>query len=467
MRKLFRSLQARYMLIVLSALGLFQVAYIGGAVAFTSLSNQLIPSNAPEYEAVEKKWHAAARSTPANPADMELLYKSWSEQFPEASMFWISGDGQLLSSWNVQYELPEQWSQSYVVSFMKSRYGKDPFTVVAFVGGEEQNGFVVIDLPRQLFQAPIASINDQFGIWLIVGILIIMSAFIVTSYLFFRNIRKRLLHLQNTMSMRDAEGLPVPIIVKRPDEIGQLEHAFNDMVKQLNNSRQREMNEEQIRRELIANLSHDIRTPLTKLRANAYTVSKFELPHEASAALQTMESSVRHIDELVDNLLAYTLLSSARYRYEPRQLQINRFLREHIAAWYAVFEQNGFDIDMRLGMLNTPVWEVDPIWMKRMFDNLLQNVLRHACDGKYVAIETEACQGYDAIRIVDHGQGIDSITDNKGAGIGLSIVHMMVEGMGLTWQHYRRHDEFIVEIRRPSSSAADTLDMSENNETTS
>jgi len=450
MRKLFRSLQAKYMIIIICALGLFQVAYIGGAIAFVGLSNQVDRSNTPEFEEVESSWHAAALQTSASEADIALLYKEWGERFPEASMFWISGDGQLLSSWNVTYELPQQWSPAYSVSFMKSRYGNDPFTVVAFVGGEEQNGFVVIELPRVLFQGPYMYIYDQFGVWLLLGVFIIMVIFITISYLFFRNIRRRLLHLQHAMSMRNADRLPEPINVKKPDEIGQLEHAFNDMVEQLNDGRQRELKEEQIRRELIANLSHDIRTPLTKLRANAYTVSKFKLPEEATAALQTMESSVRHIDELVDNLLAYTLLSSAQYRYEPTLLQIDRFLREHIAAWYAVFEQDGFVIDMRLSALHDPAWEVDPIWMKRMFDNLLQNVLRHARSGKYVAIETEACQGYDAIRIVDNGQGMDSMTDHKGAGIGLSIVHMMVEGMGLTWLHYRRHDEFIVEIRHQS-----------------
>jgi len=448
MRKLFGSLQAKYMIIILFALGLFQVAYIGGAIAFTSLSNQIDQSDTPEFEEVENSWHAAADRTAADEAGVEQLYKEWSERFPEAGMFWISSDGQLLSSWNVQVELQHQWSQADIVAFMKSRYGKDPYTVVAFVGGDEQNGFVVIELPRELFQSPYMHVYDQFGVWLLGGIFIILVIFIVISYLFFRSIRKRLLHLQHAMSRRNDDGLPEPIHVKRPDEIGQLEHAFNDMVGQLNDGRQRELNEEQIRRELIANLSHDIRTPLTKLRANAYTVSKFTLPDEASAALQTMDSSVRHIDELVDNLLAYTLLSSAQYRYEPKLLQIDRFLREHIAAWYAVFEQHGFEIDMRLSELHSTAWEVDPIWMKRMFDNLLQNVLRHACEGKYVAIETEACQGYDAIRIVDRGQGRDAMTDNKGAGIGLSIVQMMVEGMGLTWQHYRRNDEFIVEIRR-------------------
>lgn len=449
MRKLFGSLQAKYMVIILCALGLFQLTYIGGAIIFTGITNQMAQNDIPEYEKVENSWHQAASDTSATEEDVKLLYQKWSEQYPEAGMFWISQDGQLLSSWNVQYELPQQWSQSDIVSFMKSRYGKDPFTVVAFVEGKENNGFVVVELPRELFRDPYSDIFEKFGIWLLAGILIIVIVFIVISYLFFRNIRKRLLFLQRAMSKRNPDGLPVSIDVKKQDEIGQLEHSFNNMVEQLNDSRQRELNEEQIRRELIANLSHDIRTPLTKLRANAYTVSKYELPDGAAKALQTMDSSVRHIDELVDNLLAYTLLSSAQYRYEPTQLQINRFLREHIAVWYAVFEQNGFEIEMRLGELHVPTWEVDPIWMKRMFDNLLQNVLRHARDGKLVAIETEACEGYDAIRVVDRGQGMDGVTDNKGAGIGLSIVHMMVEGMGLTWQHYRRDEEFIIEIRHP------------------
>lgn len=448
-RKWFSSLQSKYMLIILVALVLFQLSYLLVVIVFTGISNQQENSDIPKYVDVEQSWHGSLRIVSDQPEEIDLVFSTWKKKYPEAAMFWVNGQGQLMDTLGIERELPEQWTSTYTISYMKESYGNDPYTVVAFISGEVDKGFAVIELPRYVFQPPAIDMIDRFGIWMLIGVTIVVVWFIVISYLFFRQIRKRLLRLQRAMSTRNNDELPVPITVKKSDEIGQLEHAFNRMVGELSESRRRELDEERIRRELIANLSHDIRTPLTKLRANAYTVSKFELPPEGSSALTALDSSVRHIDELVDNLLAYTLLSSEQYRYEPQELHMHRFLREHVAAWYAVFEQEGFEIEMKLEPLDQASWQVDPIWMKRIIDNLLQNVLRHAKEGRYVAIETEAFSGFDVIRIVDRGAGMDGNTAQKGAGIGLSIVDMMVEGMGLTWTSYHRDRQFVVELRHP------------------
>lgn len=76
---------------------------------------------------------------------------------------------------------------------------------------------------------------------------------------------------------------------------------------------------------------------------------------------------------------------------------------------------------------------VDPIWLGRVVDNLLQNVLRHAKSGGYVCVRTESTDRYDAIVISDRGKGMKNESHEAGAGIGLSIVDMMVKGMKLDW----------------------------------
>ncbi|GJM69821.1 hypothetical protein HMSSN036_20370 [Paenibacillus macerans] len=96
---------------------------------------------------------------------------------------------------------------------------------------------------------------------------IMLACFVLLSYLFFRNIRKRLLRLEAGMTHPGPSGLPSPIKEGRPDEIGRLEQAFNHMVYELQDSRQREREEEDLRKNLISQLSHDLRTPLTVLGA--------------------------------------------------------------------------------------------------------------------------------------------------------------------------------------------------------
>lgn len=68
--------------------------------------------------------------------------------------------------------------------------------------------------------------------------------------------------MQEVMATPEANGIPTTIEVSKQDEIGRLEHSFNRMVQELEMSRIREMEEEELRKELIANLSHDLRTPL-------------------------------------------------------------------------------------------------------------------------------------------------------------------------------------------------------------
>src|SRR5699024_7463909 len=90
-----------------------------------------------------------------------------------------------------------------------------------------------------------------------------------------------------------------------------------------------------------------------------------------------------------------------------------------------------------------------PLWFSRIIDNLLQNVLRHAQDGKYLSIQTRSTENYDAFIITDKGKGMQENTSEKGEGIGLSIVDMMIKGMELDWQiDSTKHGTTISLIRR-------------------
>ncbi|MNI73073.1 sensor protein RstB [compost metagenome] len=69
--------------------------------------------------------------------------------------------------------------------------------------------------------------------------------------------------------------------------------------------------------------------------------------------------------------------------------------------------------------------------MRRILDNLFQNIIRYAATGKYIGISTEQIQGQTALLIQDHGPGMLEDTGTKGTGLGLSIVDLLVREMGL------------------------------------
>ncbi len=439
------------MLIILIAISLVQISFLAIAAIVAEIAETIeTPSGETHPDAIEKKWHEDANALQTGSNDeINRLFAKWKEEYPEASMFWVDGQGRFAAHIGVEKSLPEEWTPAYTAKFIKERYGGDPFTVIAFIGQDETNGFLVLEIPRKMFKPPIQIVNEQFGNYLLLGMLAIIFIFIAISYLFFRSIRKRLLHLQQSMTTRDEDGLPVPAAVKKQDEVGQLEQTFNQMVKELRESKHREQEEEQLRRELIANLSHDLRTPLTKINAQIYALSKEKVSEEARRAIQAMETSIRDIDRLIENLMSYTLLMASKYKLERKAVDAVRFVRESLASWYPVFEKEKFAIEAELDSFETQHWQVDTDWFGRILDNLFQNVLRHAKSGRYLKVKTESTAHYDAFVIIDRGKGMKAGSNEKGAGIGLSIVDMMVKGMELEWDIQSSENGTTVKIMKP------------------
>ncbi|KOP80955.1 histidine kinase [Lysinibacillus sp. FJAT-14745] len=432
--KFFRSLLAKYMLIIFLAISIVQLSYFASAAFIFGIGKTDFSSEVLRENEVEKKWHTEAKSIKSfTDVAVSQHFKDWQKLYPKSSMFWVAEDGTLLTKVNVKEQLPSKWTPAYTTKFIKERYGEDPFTVIAFLGQDESNGFIVFEIPREVFNPPLKNVYEQYGAFVFFGVIAIILFFIIVSFLFFRGIRKRLLHLQEAMEIRDVDGLPIATKVKKKDEIGQLEQSFNRMVCELRESKNREQKEEQLRRELIANLSHDLRTPLTKIRAQSYSVSKEVLSEDGKLAIKAMETSIVNIDALIENLMSYTLLTASKYKFEAKEINVIRFAREQMTTWYPVFEKEGFEIDIELHPFEKNEWQIDPIWLGRIFDNLFQNILRHASSGKYIGVETESTEHYDAFIIKDHGKGMKNESNAKGAGIGLSIVDIMVKGMNLDW----------------------------------
>ncbi|MDX8046487.1 HAMP domain-containing sensor histidine kinase [Gracilibacillus sp. S3-1-1] len=450
MKKFFRSLLAKYMLIIILALSFVQIAFLFVVLLVAGVAMNIensYTSDEEDYAQIEENWHKDANELETE-ADISHHFSKWHNQYPDASMFWVDQTGVLRQTTGEIADLPEVWTPTDTAKFIKERYGANPFTVLAFVGEEDANGFVVFEINRDTFLPPIQVVMNQFGYWLLLGPFSLVLLFIFMSFLFFRGIRKRLLQLQEAMEIRDVDELPIKIEVKKLDEIGQLEQTFNQMVQELRVSKKREEEEEQLRRELIANLSHDLRTPLTKINAQTFKIAKQDISGEVKQSIDGLESSVSEFDKLIENLMSYTLLMASKYKLDLQDVDIDRLVRENIATWYPVFEKEAFEINVELQPLHDNIWHLDPMWLRRILDNLLQNVLRHAKDGAYIEVRTESIDGYDLIIVRDKGSGMTETSNDKGAGIGLSIVDMMVKELQLEWEVQSGSDGTTIIIKK-------------------
>lgn len=261
---------------------------------------------------------------------------------------------------------------------------------------------------------------------------LIFVTFVLFSWRFFVKLRKRLTRLQEVMSSSAQNNVlpePIPVQADRMDELDQLGSSFNWMIQQLEDSRKREDEEELLRHRLIANLSHDLRTPLTILRGHVTRLHKESISIDGQNSLSEIDNTITRVGDLMDDLLAYTLLTSGKQPFEPAHTDIVRLVRASVAAWYPVFEDKGIQLDVDLPAEETFYWEADPAWMARVLDNLLQNILRHAAEGRYAKIAVN--KEKEQIIIADRGPGMDHPSDELGAGIGLSASHYMLEKMNL------------------------------------
>ncbi|NUU59942.1 sensor histidine kinase [Paenibacillus agri] len=274
------------------------------------------------------------------------------------------------------------------------------------------------------------TLNLFYVVLLLFGFIIIV--FVVISWIFFLRLRKRLTRLQEVMSFSaNHNSFPIPISVQsdRMDEIDQLGSSFNWMIQQLEDSRKREYEEELLRHRLIANLSHDLRTPLTILRGHITRLNKESMSLEGQNSLAEMNHTITRVGDLMDDLLSYTLLTSGKHPFGPTSTDIGRLVRASVAAWYPVFEEKEIQLDIDLPAEETFYWEADPKWMTRVLDNLFQNIVRHAAEGKYAKIVVDVVN--EQIIVADRGPGMDNSSYEHGAGIGLSASNYMLKKMKL------------------------------------
>ncbi|GGE83325.1 hypothetical protein GCM10007140_36080 [Priestia taiwanensis] len=421
----------KYMMIIAGALLLVPVTLVP-----ISMSGRISDHPDPYYSSQEliTMWHTEATDMHVdNPRQIEGSLHRLKSMYQEAHLFWVNGNGELKLTLPERTDIPNKWSVGYTIEFMKKSYDSDPLTIVAYVGGAAENGFVVLQMPRMYTELPNKKAGENYEYYIIIGSIVVFVSFLLVSWLFFQRIRKRLVRLQGAMELPHDCSIPAPIVISKLDEIGALEESFNKMILTLEESKQNEQEEEQVRRKLIADLSHDLRTPLTAIRAQLYVLKNEVSSVKGMQTIELVDEKIHYLGELLENLLAYTLLTSKKYPYEPTEVDMVKVTRKIIAGWYNKLESEYFDIDVDVSVQEFR-WNIDVNWYERMLDNVIQNVIRHGASGEFIGFYIRHDGDEQVITIVDKGPGFEQVTSHKGSGIGLSIIALMAKEMGVTWE---------------------------------
>jgi signal transduction histidine kinase len=383
-----------------------------------------------DAEELEQMWEQAAKQLQAaNHSTINEKLNNIQEHYSKAKLFWVDQTGKTHFINERITGMPSHWTPANLIHYINIKKQQGIYTVTASIGKGNREGFMVFQIPKS--STTLAFGNGNFFLTLLTFIAGV--SLVVISFLFLFGIRKRLVQLKIAMSHTGNNGIPVEVLINNMDEIGQLEKAFNRMVSQLKNSREREKEEENLRKQWIANVSHDLRTPLTVILQHAYTVQSNPSSSKATESLKIIIYKLNNLGKLLENLLTYTLLSSGKYPLKVKYIDVVEELRHTIAGWYPILEKEGFQVDVNLPD-QTLTWKVDPLWLQCIFENLLQNVIRYAKSGQYVGIGLVERDGFLYLFIQDKGQGMEHISKTKGAGIGLSIVSLMTKEMNIDWE---------------------------------
>lgn len=198
--------------------------------------------------------------------------------------------------------------------------------------------------------------------------------------------------------------------------------------------------------QMLTNISHDLRTPLTVLKGYSEILTKEIKTVGISGSIYKMaEKMDGKTDELVSAVNTYFTMAkieSGDLQIEVKRVNLTEICHEVLLDYYDVLEKEQYKVDIRISA--SPVYaSADGEALKRIIKNLIDNAMRHGGDGKYLGMQLEETSGRAVIRLEDHGQGISAkererifsrnyttAHGNSGSGLGLTIAKNLALQMG-------------------------------------
>ena len=184
--------------------------------------------------------------------------------------------------------------------------------------------------------------------------------------------------------------------VRGDDDVGRLAQAFNDMAQQVSGSHQ-------MMRDLLANVSHELKTPLTSIQgfSQALEEEAISSPEEYKEAGRIINEEAQRMRRLVDDLIELSRLESGQALVQREQLDLQDLLRVCARRFERQAQEQGTTV--RLDVPPLPTLQGDERRLEQVFSNLIENAVRHTPAGGAIDIRAAALNGN--IRVAVHNTG--------------------------------------------------------------
>ncbi len=285
---------------------------------------------------------------------------------------------------------------------------------------------------------------------LTLGLLMTISTlFIIYIY---RTLLKPFQQLQN-FAVNVARGnLDVPLNMDKNNYFGAFTESFDILREELNAARQKEYETNRSKKELVATLSHDIKTPVASIKAVSELMLMQTKDEKVMKQVNIIYSKAEQINLLVTDMFHATL-------EELQQLKL--IVTENSSEILAdMIENVNYDHQIVYESIPQCIILTDPVRMQQVIDNIISNSYKYA--GTKITIKSQINQGYLELHIIDFGCGISedelpllfnkyyrgkNVGGKNGSGLGLFISKYFMENMSGQISSYIRNDGFTIVLK--------------------
>lgn len=311
--------------------------------------------------------------------------------------------------------------------------------------GSVGNIFIITKIERMLPE--VASMLK--GLVFVVLIGMGTTAVVMTSWIY-KSMFAPLKQLQKATHEIGEGNLDYSLKEISNDEIGELCQDFEAMRLRLRENIEEKLKFDRENRELISNISHDLKTPITTIKGYVEGIMDgvADTPEKMDRYIRTIYNKAMDMERLIEELTFYSKIDANRIPYAFDKVNVERYFRDCVEELSLDFGERGIALSYVNEVDDSVIIIADPEQLKKVINNIIGNSVKYIGDKKgHITIHITDAGDFIQIDIADNGKGIaqkdlpyiferfyraDASRNSMqgGSGIGLSIVKKIVEDHG-------------------------------------